>query len=258
MSSFTNANRQSGSPAPPAGAGPEVVRLVRSGDAEGLRQLVIDEGANIDDPVDPECCAWTPLQLMCAEGDAAAVKLLLELKADPGRSLFFDAVRRQQRAKPLDASDVTNVEDAKEELRRLRKMMRDEADIEAKSADGAARPRPVGDERYNALHVAARYGHADIIELLLEAGAGADSPDKWGQTPLHYASANGHEKAVRLLLDKGAYAHLADDDENTPLDMAEAAGHAAIAKLLRKSLGDHGGALTGAGVLGGAWFGGGG
>ena len=43
-------------------------------------------------------------------------------------------------------------------------------------------------------------GHADIAELLLEAGAEKDSCDRGGFTALIYAALRGHAQVVQLLL----------------------------------------------------------
>ena len=50
------------------------------------------------------------------------------------------------------------------------------------------------------LHLACSYGHTAIVEMLLEAGAKADSEDGSGQTPLRIATSNCSIDCVRLLL----------------------------------------------------------
>merc|ERR1711991_531740 len=54
--------------------------------------------------------------------------------------------------------------------------------------------------------------------LLLEAGANVDAQNRWLETPLHAAAYNGHADVVQLLLDAGANALLANDQGKTPLD----------------------------------------
>ena len=69
------------------------------------------------------------------------------------------------------------------------------------------------------MHAAARYGHADILSLLLEHGADVDERDS-SQTPLHRALCFGKLKAVRFLLDRGADISARDVDDWTPLHFA--------------------------------------
>jgi len=66
------------------------------------------------------------------------------------------------------------------------------------------------------LHYAAQGGHADLVAVLIQAGASVDSANSAGETPLHYASAMGHEEVVRVLLDHHASAVVVDSGSNTP------------------------------------------
>ena len=69
------------------------------------------------------------------------------------------------------------------------------------------------------MHAAARYGHADILSLLLEHGADVDERDAT-QTPLHRALFFGKLEAVRFLLDRGADINARHDLDWTPLHSA--------------------------------------
>ena len=70
------------------------------------------------------------------------------------------------------------------------------------------------------MHVAARAGHADILSLLLDHGAGVDDGGHISQTPLHRASYFGKVEAGQILLDRGADIHARDVSGRTPLYMA--------------------------------------
>ena len=48
---------------------------------------------------------------------------------------------------------------------------------------------------------AARFGHAECLRLLLEAGARVRIADELGQLPIHYAAWYGHNECVALLLE---------------------------------------------------------
>lgn len=55
-----------------------------------------------------------------------------------------------------------------------------------------------------ALVVAARAGHADVVEVLLSAGANVDACDESGNTALATAVLAGHEDVVAMLIEWGA------------------------------------------------------
>jgi len=65
------------------------------------------------------------------------------------------------------------------------------------------------------LIVAARYGHKDIVQILLENGANIDHQDNYGQTALMYAANFGLKDVVQLLLDRGANRTLKTNGGNT-------------------------------------------
>lgn len=50
------------------------------------------------------------------------------------------------------------------------------------------------------LHNACSYGHYEVTELLVRAGASVNVADLWKFTPLHEAAAKGKADIVRLLL----------------------------------------------------------
>jgi ankyrin repeat protein len=67
---------------------------------------------------------------------------------------------------------------------------------------------------------AAEYGHASVVEYLLDAGMPLDSRLRHdGQTALHWAGIGGHAETVRLLIARGAPIDLTDlSYGGTPLD----------------------------------------
>jgi ankyrin repeat protein len=76
-----------------------------------------------------------------------------------------------------------------------------------------------------ALHLAASYGHVDIlrtiIDALLEDRKGLNTPNRHGQTALHQAAEAGMVNSVTLLLQRGADATIQDADGNTAADLAQ-------------------------------------
>lgn len=83
---------------------------------------------------------------------------------------------------------------------------------------------------------AASAGHAKIVGLLLKHKADPNIREQGGYTPLHAAAQNGDREMIRTLLYGGADLTLQSDDGRLPLDLALAAGHAEAAKLLQEGI----------------------
>lgn len=84
-----------------------------------------------------------------------------------------------------------------------------------------------------ALHFAAKNGHHDVVEVLLEKDADLNAAlNKDGTTALHEAAYGGHEAVVRLLLEKGADPNAKDNYGQTALHHAAYRGHEAVVRLL--------------------------
>jgi hypothetical protein len=99
-------------------------------------------------------------------------------------------------------------------------------------------PTADGPDRHAALALAAQYGHAEIVALLLDAGEDANryNPEDCHahSTPLHQAALAGHEAVVRLLVERGARLDIKDHRfHGTALDWAKYAAHEEIERYLR-------------------------
>ncbi|MGI9178065.1 MAG: acyltransferase family protein, partial [Pirellulales bacterium] len=68
------------------------------------------------------------------------------------------------------------------------------------------------------LVLAAMGGNAEIVTLLLDAGAATDGTGRDGSTPLHGAAFMGYADVARLLLDRGANATVRNNAGRTALD----------------------------------------
>src|SRR5277367_2503594 len=53
-------------------------------------------------------------------------------------------------------------------------------------------------ESATALHLAARSGHSEIMQMLIAAGIDVNAKTTFRETALHFAVANGHVKAVQV------------------------------------------------------------
>lgn len=76
---------------------------------------------------------------------------------------------------------------------------------------------------YNPLILAAREGHADVIAVLLAAGADPNAATTSGTTPLMLAASSGNARAVTMLIENGADVNAKEKVmEQTPLMFAAA------------------------------------
>jgi ankyrin repeat protein len=84
----------------------------------------------------------------------------------------------------------------------------------------------------DALMWAAAERHNDVVQLLLDKGARADSKSKSGFTALHFAARTGDIGTARLLLTAGANLNETAVDGSTPLLVATVRGHTALGSFL--------------------------
>lgn len=82
------------------------------------------------------------------------------------------------------------------------------------------------------LHSATSGGHAEIVELLLAAGAEPDPRQRHGWTPLHAAAQNGDVRSLDALLAAGADPELRNYDGLSAVDLARAAGNTELVARL--------------------------
>ncbi|XP_021329131.1 oxysterol-binding protein-related protein 1 isoform X1 [Danio rerio] len=73
------------------------------------------------------------------------------------------------------------------------------------------------------LHLACYFGHRDVVEALLKAGADANLPNNVGDTPLHKAAFTGRKEVVMLLLQHDACASVINGMAQIPKDITQSA-----------------------------------
>ncbi|KAI3317259.1 hypothetical protein HD806DRAFT_527243 [Xylariaceae sp. AK1471] len=83
------------------------------------------------------------------------------------------------------------------------------------------------------LHHAVRAGDLDLVEAVIQSGAGVDCRDENGSTPLHYAAERGLFKCMAVLVEHGADIRITDNSGFSPFLRAVVAGQEdATAELL--------------------------
>ncbi|XP_046466421.1 ankyrin repeat domain-containing protein 27-like [Neodiprion pinetum] len=88
------------------------------------------------------------------------------------------------------------------------------------------------DRGLTALHIAALYGQANMVDLLISHGSNVDEVDADGTTALHCSAARGHQNTLLLLLHADADPRITDAHGNTVLHLAADNGHEACVKAI--------------------------
>ncbi|NXB28806.1 ASB10 protein, partial [Eulacestoma nigropectus] len=159
----------------------------------------------------------TALHEACAAARTDCVRLLLSSGADP-EAVSEDGYRPLHLCKSSDSIEC------------VRQLLQ----------HGASANSPTEEENDTALHVAARHGLAEHVQLLLRHGAELEVKNKEGQTPLNAACAQRHQpqdmdryyRVCQLLVESGASINAADRDRQHPLHLACKNANAQIAELL--------------------------
>jgi ankyrin repeat protein len=211
----------------------DVFEAIRAGDAGRLRALVAANAARASLVGDAGISA-----LMFALYHRRADLVDILVSADPEMNVFDGAALG-------DAAFVTDMLDAHPAFLRARAadgftllhlaafFGRAEV-LDLLLARGAEVEAVSGNPmRVRPLHSGAAAGQVAVVESLLRAGADPDARQEGGWTALHQAALSGNEAMARLLLEFGADREIRSEDGRTAAAMAAAKGFTALAALLQ-------------------------
>lgn len=83
-----------------------------------------------------------------------------------------------------------------------------------------------------AIHLAALYGHLDVVSALVLVGARREAEDDMGSTAVHYAAAGGHVDVLERLKNEGCKMDMCNNLNMTPLHFAAIRGKTEAASWL--------------------------
>jgi ankyrin repeat protein len=184
----------------------------------------------------------SPLTAAVKRGDTAAVRALLQKKADvnapeaDGTTALHWAAHRDDTATAdvliragaeVDAANRYGVRPIA-----LAAVNGNAAMIEL-LLEAGANPNLAQPEGETPLMTAARSGNALALQVLLAHGADVKARERWrGQDALTWAAGEGHIRAAQLLLAHGADVNARSNDGYTPLAFAARQGHSDLVKVL--------------------------
>ena len=128
-------------------------------------------------------------------------------------------------SKPRTFSDELHNAARAGDLREIRSLIGQGADVNARDPDGGDTP----------LDAAVRNRQVEAAEQLLLHGADPNRRTR-GSTPLHLAAERGIIELARLLLDHGANAELRNLQNLTPLEVAQEKGHTRFVFFLQDEI----------------------
>jgi serine/threonine-protein phosphatase 6 regulatory ankyrin repeat subunit B len=195
-----------------ANSGVTSLWLAASAGKSDCIQLLVSKGADVNNERND---GITALMTASVGGHVDAVKLLLEKGAD-ATATDKDGVTPLMNAAEAGAVEVvkTMVQKTPEDDRK--------SYMDTVSTTG-----------FTAIIIASAQGHKEVVEYLINAGAGADVVGENGVNALMYAAANNHVEVMRVLLDKGgANIEAKHTNGGTALLEATTSGAADAMKLL--------------------------
>jgi ankyrin repeat protein len=179
----------------------EFFKMIKEGQLAQVEQL-IERNHDLVNSKDAQ--GMSPVVVATYYGEPKIAELLVS----KGATLNF-----------FEASMIGNLSEVKEAIKK------DPSIVNSFSSDG-----------FTALHLAAFFGQAEVMQYLIEKGANVNSVARnvMKVMPLHSAAAQSNVRIVELLLDQGALVNAQQEGGFTALHAAAQSGNLEMARLLLK------------------------
>jgi ankyrin repeat protein len=195
-------------------------------------------------PSEAEVRRYTGLHRAAAHGAVEAIKGGTEVDARDGHGrtpLHVAAFRRQHgamRALVAAGADPNALEIDRYDIVTIAAVANDPGTLKLALELGASAKNVTSRYDGTALIAAAHLGHAEVVRLLIAAGAPLDHVNNLGWTALMESIVLGdggarHTDTLKALLDGGANPNIGDRSGVTPLGHAQARGYREMVRLLQ-------------------------
>lgn len=201
-------------------------------------------------PSSAEKAGYTGLLAAASRGDAVKIKELaatgaqVDVRDAHGRTPLhvaaFGAHHAAMRALIAAGADPNALENDYYDIVTITAVANDVNTLKLALALGASAKNITSRYDGTALIAAAHLGHAEVVRILIRAGAPLDHVNNLGWTAVIEAIVLGnggprHTDTLRALVQAGANPNLADRNGQTPLALARARGYGTMVELLRQA-----------------------
>ena len=201
-------------------------------------------------PSDAEKAAYTGLLAAAAVDDTAKIKTLASKGANvnitdkhgrtPLHVAAFTSNLNAMRALVVAGADPNILENDAYDIVTILSVDNNVAALKLALELGASAKNITSRYDGTALIAAAHLGHAEVVQILINAGAPLDHINNLGWTALieSIVLGNGgtrHTDTLRALVKAGAGLNIADSSGQTPLALARSAGYSNMVDILKKA-----------------------
>ena len=215
------------------------------GGSKEVVETLLELGADINRKCPQSQGGRTALHWMAIEGNADAIRLLLENQVslgegdEAGKTALHHAAKEGQRAAVYVLLEKGASLDTKDTAGNIPMVYAKELPDGEVANDiiwmlDHSNGIKLDDQKWTALHRAASKSRGDEVaaEILLRCGADVEAMGATGSTAIHLAASNGYERMVQMLLDNEAAVNTLNNKLWTPLHKAADKGHEQIVQML--------------------------